>query len=369
MEDAIFDNNISVFEATKNSSERSYYYLYYGEGTTYYAVVRVSGHKPYSGYYSYRSFFPFGFTESKFFSESVREYLYGLSWNRLSYAEYFYLQMMRYGHMGIYIVGGKKNFGARWHPQGALEFVVKNEYTNENYPANRVLTRAFRKMVSNGLLGHQIKNKKLRLVVAQTAKIICKRTRNFYHPQWEKDRLMYDWQDIKPLSEIDEYIFTQAWQPPQVYFSAHGMNKHGEIISKVIEPSQNITSIIIDTPQKNAVLETYDMLHRIKIYRRKNSIIHQIIKKNIGIISEMDYQIEKKKTEKFFNLLIYDMKIDQWTSGLDSKKSLSQIKVRHSDLHMKKFDVDNQEQADLLNLKNHILSLVDFEIIPPIFWE
>ena len=205
--------------------------------------------------------------------------------------------------------------------------------------------------------------------MSQTAKIICLKTRRFYHSLWEKDRLMYDWEDIKPVHEVDKSSFAPAWQPPQVYFSAHGMNKHGEIVSKEIEPSQNITSIIIDTPQKNTVLETYDMLHRIKIYRRRNSIIYQIIKKNIGIVSEMEYPIEKKETEKFFNLLIYEMKIDQWRKSTSSKESLSKIKVRHSDLKVKHFKVSEQEEADLLNLKNQILTLADFEIIPPMFWE
>ncbi|MGG5372062.1 hypothetical protein [Enterococcus sp. AZ196] len=361
MKNAIFDNNIHVYEARKLTEGYSNYYLFSGKGTAYYTVVRVSSHKPYSSYYSYRSFFPFGFQKSENFSKNVRDYLYGLGWDVLSYEEYFYLQMLMHGGMAIYVLGGKKKFGARWHPDGPLEFFVKDEYTNTNYPANEMLTRAFRKMVSNGLLGHQVIKGKLRLVVSHIAKTIVRETKPLYHSLWMRERSMIMWDDIKPFFEFDKSTLPKHWIPPQVYFSGHKMNKNGEISSLKVEPNLNITSLIIDSPKKNEALETYDMLHRIRIYRRKRLVIYQIIKKGVGIVSEMEYPVERKTIETFFNILIHDVKMDLWPPSSIHKKESSIIKVRHSDLHMNKFEVDMQTETDLQNLKERILDLVDFD--------
>lgn len=367
MKKSIFDNKLTVYEAKKTSERNSDYYLFHGKGTIYYTVVRVSSHKPYSMYYSYRTFFPFKYQKTETFSKDVGDYLYGLSWDVLSYEEYFFLQMMLHEGMGIYVLGGKKRFGARWRPKGPLDFYVKDEYMNINYPANEILTKFLRKMISNGLLGHHIKKEKLHLIVSQAAKIMIKETREIYNSLWLKDRQVYEWQDIKPTYEIDNTAITKSWVPPQVYFSSHGMNKLGDINAITVEPKQNITSMIIDVPQKNNALEIFDMMHRMKIYRRKEQVIYQIIKKDIGIVSEMEYSIDKKVIEAFFNSLIHEVKIDGWKPILTHKEGCSIIKVRHSDRCMSKFEIGMQNDIDLLNLKDKILGLVDSDLLAMVF--
>ncbi|KAF1299151.1 hypothetical protein BAU15_00460 [Enterococcus sp. JM4C] len=369
MQNSIFDENIRVYEVGKSLEKTSDYYLFHGEGTLYYTVTRVSSHKTYSSYYSYRSFFPFCYERSANFTGDVRDYLYGVSWDKLSYTEYFYLQMMRYEQMGIYIVGGKKKFGTRWNPRGALEFIVKNEHTNEIYPANALLTQTFRKMVANGLLIHEIKKNELRLLLSKSAKILCQKTKKFYHSTWEKDRLVEGQKDIKPVYEFDEGTINNVWRTPQSQFSSQGLDKYGKTASNEKNVSQTITSIIVDTQTKNNALDKFDILHRVKIYRRKNSLVYQMIKKDIGIIAESEYQVDKIVMEKFFVRLNYGLKLDQWGVPQHSIESNSTIKVRHSDLRIKTIDVSRQNKSVLENLKKQIVSLVDFEILPAIFEE
>lgn len=229
-----YDSQLKMLVHSENKS--SQYFLIYRAENPFFQVIRISNHRPYSHYYSMRSYNPQMFTGIQEFVQELEHFLEVSSWNRFKPEHYLLLSFLWRKSSEtsyLYVEGDREAFTLG---RGKLHFTYVEHGIVKHLPTDHLASQLVRQMIAVGLLNHYVTPKhKVRIVVSTTGKDSLK-----VHHAWRSmDVQWQSWQEL--LANFKESDKEQAvtWYPKHVHMSAQHLNRQYE---KRQPAARNITS-------------------------------------------------------------------------------------------------------------------------------